>query len=241
MAGAIAQSKAAFSTAGVTSIGVTFAGQTAGNAIWAVGHDGAGSAQAITCADTANGNYGTQLDSVADTTNGNTVRHWVKGNIASGSNTITASFPGTDNFSGIYAAEVSGVATAPTDGHHGNTQASLASGGTVSSGAATSTATAVMLALTIQDSSSSAGHATVGAGFTVDPNFASGFWNLGTANGGIAEFKASVAAGSNTGTFTNGTGLAETFNTVMVMLDEATSGATGSAVQQMLMLLGVGS
>src|SRR6185312_13582969 len=133
--------------------------------------------------------------------------------------------PAMDGFSGLYAAEISGVTTTPLDGHSGADQASVANGGAISSGAASNTAPAFMLGLSVQDSST-AGRPTVGAGFTIDPHFASGLWNNGT-NSATVEFKASVAAGSNAATFTNGLGSTQTFNTVMVMLNES-GGSTQS-------------
>jgi len=227
MAGAIVQSQAAFSSSSNQNIQVTLTGTTAGNSIWVVGHDGNASGINLTCADNVNGTYGTALDTINDTTNGNTVRHWVKANIAGGTVVVTVTSPGFDVFKGIYAVEVSGVATAPTDGHSGRTQ-SVANGGAITSNSGTNTATAFMLSCTIDDSSTTAGHGTVGTGFTVDPNFASGFWSFGTGNNAITEYKASVAAAANSSTFTNGTGGTQTFNTLMVMLDE--SGGGGSPV-----------
>lgn len=224
MAGSIVQSAQNFSTTAGTTKAVTLTGTTAGNAIVVFAHDGSGTSKAMTCADNVNGSYGTQVDSLNDATNGNTLRSWVKGNIAGGSVTVTVSFPASDIFIGLYAAEVTGVSTAPLDGHHAQTQ-SVANGAAISSGAGTNASTAFMLSLSVRDDTSSAGSLpSVGTGFTVDPTFSTGVWNYGNGNNALVEFKASVAAGSNAASFTNSSGSTGTFNTLVVMLDEASAG-----------------
>jgi len=220
VAGSTVQSKQSFVTSsGASSQSVTLTSTTAGNGIWSVGHDGTGINKAMTCADNVNGSYSTQLESVNDSGNGNTIREWAKESIIGGTTVVTVSFPAADTFSGMYASEEAGVTV--VDGHSGNTQ-NVVNGGAISSGAATNANTAYMRALSVQDSST-AGTPTAGAGFTNDANFASGFWNNG-ANSARAESKASVAAGSNSAAFTNGLGSTQTFNTVMIMWDEASAG-----------------
>lgn len=221
MAGSIVQSAQNFSTTAGTTKAVTLTGTTAGNAIVVFAHDGSGTSKAMTCADNVNGSYGTQVDSLNDATNGNTLRSWVKGNIAGGSVTVTVSFPASDIFIGLYAAEVTGVSTAPLDGHHAQTQ-SVANGAAISSGAGTNASTAFMLSLSVRDDTSAAGSLpSVGTGFTVDPTFSTGVWNYGSGSNALVEYKASVAGGSNSAAFVNGSGSTGTFNTLMVMLDES--------------------
>ena len=75
MAGSTVQSKQSFVTSsGASSQSVTLTSTTAGNGIWSVGHDGTGINKAMTCADNVNGSYSTQLESVNDSGNGNTIR-----------------------------------------------------------------------------------------------------------------------------------------------------------------------
>ena len=222
MTGSLAQaSKGAFSTASVTSLGVTFGSNTTtGNAIYCVIQDGATGSGNPTAADNVNGSYGTQLDTINDTANGNTVRHWVKANITGGATTVTGSFGASHNFVGIFAAEATGITTTPVDAHSVATAQSVANGGTISAGTMTTTGTDFLLGFAAGANTGNPGIAA-GSGFTADL----ATWNQGAGNSALSEYKASVASGTPACTWANGLGGTFQFNSLGVALKESGGGA----------------
>jgi len=133
----------------------------------------AGSSGTITCSDNVNGAY-TVIDTLTDATFTSTTTFFRFTNSASGSLTITGSFP-SNNFPIISAVEITGAVTTGIDGHNA-AQQTAGSGSTLSPGSfSNGTQPALVVGYNINDTGNCA--TTGAAGYTVvTTGAATGSW-----------------------------------------------------------------
>jgi hypothetical protein len=228
MAGALVQSRSAYSSVSVASLALAFSSSnTASNALFYAGANiDVNSANTIGMSD-SNSNTLTALDSATNAASNSVLADWIVTTCNAGANTVTTLCNQGSTTLGIYIAEISGVQNVAADKHAGQGQTAPGSGtDAVTTGSVTTTATDFALAVTCQGLN--VGHApTVGTGYTQDTNIS---WPVySSTNGASAEWKASVAAGSVAGTFT-AVSPTDDFVTVGVWLKES-----GGAVAPILM------
>lgn len=226
MAGAIVQ--AVMADASAASVAAVFpVNVTAGNTIVVFCPYGSGSGNTGTCADTANGSYGTATQTVNDVVDNNTLKIFVKTNTAGGANTVTFTPSGGAANIGICAVEISGVSA--IDGSSARQQTLPGTGADqISTATATNTATAFMVALAWATSSTITPATGTGFTSTAGTNITVTDWTSVLGGGGATavcrlEWKASVAPAANAATFTDPSGGDWVLG--MVLLDEAGGGA----------------
>lgn len=195
----------------------TFPSLTAGSSIGVYGS--CEGSETMTCADTLNGSYGAAVDDILDVPDGQRVTSFKFQNSA-GSATpvvVTLTFSAATNFTGGFATEVGGAATASYDGHNGQVQATpTTSTDAVTSGTATPTAQPGLI-LSCSSNTSGAAAPSAGTGFT---DHGTGWVNAGPAR---LESKRYTATSAIAGTFTAGSNSAHT--TLSLFFKETGAGA----------------
>lgn len=157
-----------------TSIAVTLTGVTAGStlAVFATCESGRsmtgiGTGGAAGCADSVNGSYGAApVQNIPDTTDTQRVACWLLQNSASGNPVVTVTFDASANFTGIWAAEVGGAATASADGSNGNWQATPTTTTDATTSGTITPSTQPGLIVSVCSNTNGTGATTAGTGFT---------------------------------------------------------------------------